>query len=147
RSMALLVALAITKPAAAATTQVLVQANLNSSSMNFVCLLQGCRVTQVVNGSPGNFYVLSVSGWVNIQFLSNALLKTPGILNAAVLDASNSPSENRYIVHTTGGMLSLPALCSLNLCHVIQPLDGGLNQVFLLGGPDNQDPNFLLAVL
>ena len=147
RSMALLVALAITKPAAAATTQVLVQANLSSSSMNFVCLLQGCHVTQVVNGSPGNFYVLSVSGWVNTQLLSNALLKTPGILNAVVLDASNSPLGSRYIVHTTGGLLNLPALCSLNLCHIIQPLDGGLNQVFLLGGPDNQDPNFLLAVL
>jgi subtilisin family serine protease len=38
-------------------------------------------------------------------------------------------------------------LCRLGLCSAIQSLDGGLNQVFLLAGPSNQDPNLILNIL
>src|SRR5271156_467415 len=146
-SIALLFVLAAAKPASAASTQLLVQSSLSSSSMNFVCLLQGCQIAEALNGSPSNFYVLSVSGSVNAQFLSGVLQNTPGILNVSVLDGVENPLGNRYIVHTTGGLVDLPLVCAVNLCQIIQPLDGGLNQVFLLAGPSNQDPNLLLTVL
>ena len=143
----LLLALATAKPASAASTTVLVQSNLSSGSMSFLCLLEGCQVTETLSGSPSNFYVLSVSGSVNTQFLSSVLQSTAGILNVAVLGATNNPLGNRYIVRTTGGLLNLQALCAANFCQVVRPLDGGLNQLFLIAGPSNQDPLLLLEVL
>jgi hypothetical protein len=143
----LLLALATAKPASAASTTVLVQSNLSSGSMSFLCLLEGCQVTETLSGSPSNFYVLSVSGSVNTQFLSSVLQNTAGILNVAVLGATNNPLGNRYIVRTTGGLLNLQALCAANFCQVVRPLDGGLNQLFLIAGPSNQDPLLLLEVL
>jgi hypothetical protein len=145
--IALLLALATAKPASAAGTTVLVQSNLSSGSMSFLCLLEGCQVTQTLSGSPSNFYVLSVSASVNTQFLSSVLQSTAGILNVVVLGATNNPLGNRYIVRTTGGLLNLQALCAANFCQIVRPLDGGLNQVFLLAGPSNQDPLLLLSAL
>jgi hypothetical protein len=146
-SIALLFVLFAARPASAASAQLLVQSNLDSGGMNFVCLLQGCQITEALNGSPSNFYVLSVAGSVNGQFLSSVLQNTPGILNVSILSASENPLGNRYIVHTTGGLVDLPLVCAVNLCQIIEPLDGGLGQVFLLAGPSSQDPNLLLAVL
>ena len=143
----LLLALATAKPASAASTTVLVQSNLSSGSMSFLCLLEGCQVTETLSGSPSNFYVLSVSGSVNTQFLSSVLQSTAGVLNVAVLGATNNPLGNRYIVRTTGGLLNLQALCAANFCQIVRPLDAGLNQLFLIAGPSNQDPLLLLAVL
>lgn len=152
RSLALItilftLALAAATPASAANTQLLVQANLSAPSMNLVCLLRGCQVTQAASGSSGNFYVLSVSSFVNVQFLVNSLRSVPGILSVTVTTGTQNPIGNRYIVRTTGGLLNLKLLCLLNLCQILQPLDGSLNQVFLLGGSSGQDPNLLLALL
>jgi subtilase family protein len=146
-SITLLLALLTAKPASAANTQLLVKSNLGAPAMNLVCLLRGCHVTQTVNGYPDNFFVLSVSSSTNASFLASVLQAVPGIVEVAVLGGGQNPVGNRYIVHTTGGLLNLKALCLLNLCQIIQPLDGTLNQVFLIGGPSNQDPNLLLALL
>lgn len=143
----LLLALFAAKPASAANAQLLVKANFGAPVMNLVCLLKGCQVTQVVNGSPSNFFVLSVSSSTNVSFLAGVLQNVSGIVEVAVLGGGQNPIGNRYIVHTTGGLLNLQALCLLNLCHIIEPLDGTLNQVFLIGGSSNQDPNLLLALL
>jgi subtilisin family serine protease len=115
--------------------------------MNLVCLLRGCQVTQAINGTPSNFFVLSVSSSTNVSFLAVVLEEIPGILDVSILGGSQNPIGSRYIVRTTGGLLNLQALCLLNLCHILQPLDGTLNQVFLIGGSGNQDPNLLLALL
>jgi hypothetical protein len=143
----LLLALFAAKPASAANQQLLVKSNLGAPAMNLLCLLRGCQVTQAINGTPSNFFVLSVSSSTNVSFLASVLEEIPGILDVAILGGSQNPLGNRYIVRTTGGLLNLKALCLLNLCHILQPLDGTLNQVFLIGGPSNQDPNLLLALL
>jgi hypothetical protein len=142
----LLLALFAAKPASAANTQLLVKANFGAPTMNLVCLLKGCQVTQAVNGSP-NVFVVSASSSTNASFLATVLNSIPGILNVTILGGSQNPVGNRYIVHTTGGLLNLQGLCLLNLCQILQPLDGSQNQVFLLGGSGNQDPNLLLAIL
>ncbi len=142
----LLLTLAVARPAAAANTQLLVQANLSTPSMNLICLLRGCQVTQTISGSP-NLFVLSVSSSANAQFLITSLRNIPGILNVTVVASGQNPVGNRYIVRTTGGLLNLKLLCLLNLCQILQPLDGTLNQLFLIGGSSGQDPNLLLAIL
>ena len=146
-SATLLLALFAARPASAASTQLLVQSNLGTAGMNFVCLLKGCQVTQTVYASPSNFFVLSVSSSVNVSFLCSVLQSIPGILNVTVLNGGDNPLGNRYIVRTTGGLLNLPILCKLLLCQILQPLDGTLNQVFLIGGPSSQNPNVILAIL
>lgn len=135
------------RPVSAANTQLLVQSKLGTAGMNLVCLLKGCQVTQTVYASPANFFVLSVSASVNTSFLSSVLQSIPGILNVTVLNGGDNPFGNRYIVRTTGGLLNLPILCKLLLCQVLQPLDGTLNQVFLIGGPSGQNPNVILSIL
>jgi len=145
-ALVLILAFAAATPASAANTQLLVQSTLSAPSMNLVCLLRGCQVTQSVNGSP-NVFVLSVSSSTNVQFLVSSLSNVPGILSVTVTSSSQNPVGNRYIVRTTGGLLNLRLLCILNLCQILQPLDGSLNQVFLIGGSSGQDPNLLLAIL
>ena len=71
--IALLLALFAAKPASAANTQLLVKANFGAPAMNLVCLLRGCQVTQTVNGSPSNFFVISVPSSANTSFLMNVL--------------------------------------------------------------------------
>jgi hypothetical protein len=143
----LLVALFAAQPASATGTQLLVKANLGAPAMNLICLLKGCQITQVVPGSPSNFFVISSSSSVDLQFLVTVLQSIPGIVEVATTGGSGNPVGNRYIVRTTGGLLNLRSLCLLNLCQILEPLDGTANQLFLLGGPSNQDPNLILALL
>jgi Subtilase family len=143
----LLLALVAAKPAAAANTQILVQTNLGTPSMNLVCLLTGCQVSQSLTGSPSNFYLLNFPASSNVSFLQSLLQGIPGILNALPVTGSQNPIGNRYIVHTTGGLLNLPLLCDLGLCTTIQSIDGAGNQVFLLAGSSNQNPNIILSIL
>jgi hypothetical protein len=142
----LLLAFFAAKPASAASTQLLVQTNLGAPSINLICLLTGCQVTQSLYGSP-NFFVLSFSGSADVSFLESTLQSITGILNVTEVGASQNPVGNRYIVRTTGGLLNLPLLCDLGLCSTIQSIDGAGNQVFLLTGPSNQDPNLILTIL
>jgi hypothetical protein len=147
-SLAFLLGLALLRPvSASAQTQLLVQANLNRSSMNLVCLLRGCQVTQSFSGSPNNFFVLSVSSSANSQFLANVLESLTGIVQVTVLGGGSNPLGNRYIVHATNGLLGLQSVCVANLCHVLEPIDGALGQVFLIAGPSNEDPNVFLTLL
>lgn len=143
--VALLVLLTTAKPAAAATSQLLVQSSLSRPGMSLLCLLRGCQVTSFEQGSPSNFFVLSTSS--NPDFLASILKNIPGILNVQSLTGSNNPVGSRYIVRTSGGLLNLNLLCMLNLCKILQPLDGVTNQLFLVGGSNQQDPNLLLAIL
>ena len=146
-SVALLLAFAGAQPASAATSQLLVQSKLTPAGMSLVCLFRGCSVKQTVYASPANFYVVAPSGWISLSFLTSSLQNITGILNVTVLDGGDNPLGQRYIVRTTGGLLNLPILCKLLLCQVLQPLDGTLNQVFLLGGPSNQDTNLIVSLL
>jgi subtilisin family serine protease len=146
-SITLLLAFFAAKPASAANTQLLVQTSLSAPAVNLICLLRGCQVTHALNGSPTNYFVLSFSSSANVSFLENILQNIPGILNVVQIGGSQNPVGNRYIVRTTGGLLNLQLLCRLGLCSAIQSLDGGLNQVFLLAGPSNQDPNLILNIL
>ena len=145
--LSLLVAFAAVKPAGAAGTQFLVQSNLGKPSMNFVCLLTGCQVTQSLLGSPSNFFLVTYSGSSNASFLQGVLQSISGILNVIPVNGSQNPMGNRYIVRTTGGLLNLPLLCDLGLCSTIQSLDGAGNQLFLLTGSSNQNPNIVLNIL
>jgi subtilisin family serine protease len=146
-SLTLLLAFFAAKPASAANTQLLVQANLNASGMNFVCLLEGCQVTYAVNGSFSNFFVLSTSGSLNAQFLADVLQGIPGVLNVTFVKGGQNPVGNQYIVQTTGGLAGLQSLCLPGICQVIAPVDGSLNQVFLIAGPGGQDPSLFLGIL
>jgi hypothetical protein len=131
----------------AASSQLLVQANLSPAAMNSVCLLKGCQVVEVVLGSPANYFVLSVPSAVNLPVLSLILQTVSGITRVTILSGTADPLGNRYIVRTTGGLLGLPLFCQLQLCQIIEPLDGSLNQVFLLAGPSNQNANLILSAL
>jgi hypothetical protein len=133
------------RPASAATSQVLVQSNLGSLGMNLTCLLRGCTVTETLKASPANFYVVSTSN--DPSLLSGLLQAVTGILNVTILTPGTNPLGNRYIVRTSGGLLNLPILCKLLLCQILQPLDGTLNQLFLIGGPSNQSPNLIIEIL
>src|SRR6266436_4936327 len=143
----LLLALITAKPVYAGGTELLVQSNLSSGSMNLLCLLKGCKVSQTIHGSPNNFYVISVSGSSNAQFLSGLLRTISGIQSVVLINTGDSPLGNRFIVRTNGGLLNLQSICNLGLCQVIEPLDGTLNQVFLLAAPSSQDPSLILAIL
>ena len=143
----LFLALMAAKPAEAANQQILVQSNLGTPSIKLVCLLTGCQVSQSLAGSPSNFYLLSFPASSNASFLQTLLQGIPGILNALPVSGSQNPIGNRYIVHTTGGLLNLPLLCDLGLCSTIQSIDGAGNQVFLLAGSSNQNPNVILSIL
>jgi hypothetical protein len=144
--IALFVILLAAKPASA-NTQLLVQSNLSTPVMNLVCLLRGCQVVSTTSTASSNFFLLSVGGSVNTNFLVSILNAVPGILNVQVVNGTGNPIGNRYIVHTTGGLLNLKLLCVLNLCNILEPLDGTANQLFLIGGSSQQDPNLLLAIL
>lgn len=74
----LLLAFFAAKPASAAGTQLLIQTNLGPGTVNLVCLLKGCQVTQSVTGSPNNFFVLSFPGSANAGFLESVLQNIPG---------------------------------------------------------------------
>jgi hypothetical protein len=65
---------------------------------------------------------------------------------ATSLDSGQTSGAN-YIVHTTGGLLSLQGFCELNLCQVLEPLDDGLGQVFLVAGPAAQDAQAFIGIL
>lgn len=145
--LSLLVALTAAKPARAASNQILVQTNLGTPAMNWICLLTGCQVSQSLTGAPSNFYVLNFSGSANLSFLQGVLQGIPGILNVTPVNGSQNPIGNRYIVRTSGGLLNLPLLCNLGLCSTIQSLDGAGNQVFLLAGSGSQSPNIILNIL
>jgi subtilisin family serine protease len=134
-----------TKPASAGQTQLLVQANLSAPTMNLVCQFEGCQVTYSFNGSSSNYFVLSTSA--NPSFLITVLQNIYGVLSVNVISGGQNPIGNHYIVHTTNGLAGLQPLCLLNLCQILEPLDGGLNQVFLVAGPNNQDPNLFLSLL
>jgi subtilase family protein len=146
-ALALLFAFSVAKPTAAATTQVLVQTNLGGPAINLVCLLTGCHVSQSLNGTPNNYFVLSFSGSANVNYLETLLSKIPGILNVTVVGNSQNPVGNRYIVRTVGGLLNLPLLCKLGLCSTIQSLDGTVNQLFLITAPAGQDTNLVINIL
>jgi uncharacterized membrane protein len=146
-SITLLLAFAAAKPASAANTQMLVQTSLSAPALNLLCFLEGCQVTQALNGSPNNYFILSFSGSLNVSFLQNVLQNIHGILGVTPIGGSQNPVGTRYIVRTTGGLLNLPLLCRLGLCTAIQSLDGSLNQVFLLAAPTSQDPNLILSIL
>jgi subtilisin family serine protease len=146
-ALALFAALFGAKPASAASTQILVQSNLSQSQLSFVCLLEGCQVSYALNGSPNNFFVLSASSSFNAEFLVDVLNNLTGIVQATIVDATQNPVGTHYIVRVSGGLAQLQSLCLLNLCQIIQPLDGALNQVFLVAGPSGQDPNVVLALL
>jgi hypothetical protein len=133
------------KPASAGQTQLLVQANLSAPTMNLVCLFEGCQVTYSFDGSSSNYFVLSTSA--NPSFLITVLQNIYGVLSVNVISGGQNPIGNHYIVHTTNGLASLQPLCLLNFCQILEPLDGGLNQVFLVAGPNNQDPNLFLSLL
>jgi hypothetical protein len=135
----------IAKPVSAASTQLLVESNLGAASINLICVLDGCQVTYAVNGSPNNFYILSTSS--NGQFLSTVLQNVSGILNVTILSGGQNPLGNHYIVHTTNALANLQPLCLLNLCQVLENLDGGLNQVYLVAGPSNEDPHLFISFL
>src|SRR5580693_8328697 len=79
-SVTLLLALFAARSASAADTQLLVKANLGGPAMNLICLLKGCQVKQVINGSPSNFFVVSASNSGDTQFLITVLQNIPGIL-------------------------------------------------------------------
>jgi hypothetical protein len=69
------------------------------------------------------------------------------ILRQATSVGSGQTSGANYIVHTTGGLLSLQGFCELNLCQVLEPLDDGLGQVFLVAGPAAQDAQAFIGIL
>jgi Subtilase family len=146
-AITLLLALFAAKPASAAGTQLLVQTNLGAGSLNLICLLKGCQVTEFLAGSPSNFVVLTFSSSSNVSSLLSILQNIPGILNVTAVGGSSNPVGNRYIVRTTGGLLNLPLLCKLGLCSTIQSIDGPGNQVFLLTGPSSQSTNLILTIL
>src|SRR3984885_1323232 len=146
-SLALLLAFSVAKPTAAATPQFLVQTNLGGPAINLVCLLTGCHVSQSLNGTPNNYFVLSFSASANVGYLETLLTKIPGILHVTVVGNSQNPVANRYIVRTVGGLLNLPLLCKLGLCSTIQSLDGAANQLFLIAGPAGQDTNLVISIL
>jgi len=54
--LALFVMLLTAKPAAAASSQLLVQSNLGRPAMSLVCLLRGCQVVSFEQGSPSNYF-------------------------------------------------------------------------------------------
>lgn len=54
-----------------------------------------------------------------------------------VVGAAPAAAQNRYIVRTTGGLLSVLNLCSLLGCQVQGSLDGGINQTFLVSSSGN----------
>jgi subtilisin family serine protease len=145
--LSLLVALTAATPAKAASTQVLVQTSLGKPAMSLICLLQGCQVSQSLAGSPSNFYLLNFSPSADVDSLLGILQAIPGILNVSPVNGSANPVGNRYIVRTTGGLLNLQLLCDLGLCTTIQSIDGPGNQLFLLTGSSNQDPNIILSIL
>jgi subtilase family protein len=142
---AILLFVIFVKPASAGQTQLLVEANLNPSTVNLLCLFEGCQVTYSFNGSSGNYFILSTQA--DPSFLITVLQNVSGILSVNVISSGQNPIGNHYIVHTTNGLLSLQPLCLLNLCQILEPLDGGLNHVFLVAGPSNQDPNLFLSWL
>ena len=144
--LTLLLAFVAVKPANAAGTQVLVQTSLGAPSINLVCLLHGCQVSQSVIGSPNNYFLLTFSGSANASYLQTLLAGIPGILKVTPVGGSQNPVGNRYIVHTAGGLGNLPPMCNLGLCTTMQSLDGAGNQVFLLTGPSNQDPNQVMNI-
>jgi hypothetical protein len=146
-ALALLFVSLAAKPVSAAGNQLLVQTTLGPSSINFVCLLTGCQVTQSVVGSPNNFFLLTYSSSANVNSLTGILQNITGILNVTVVGNSANPVGNRYIVRTTGGLLNLPLLCKLGLCTTIQSIDGPGNQLFLVTASQSQNPNLLLAIL
>jgi len=87
---------------------------------------------------------------LSVSFLMFCISQHPLAANPQVLAQATSGGKllgNRYIVRTTGGLLSLPSFCSGLPCQIIGPLDGALNQVFLVAGPDGQDPNLILSAL
>jgi hypothetical protein len=146
-SITLLLAFFGARPAAAASNQFLVQSSLGTVGMNLVCFLKGCQVSQTIYASPNNFFVVSVSSSIDTNLFVSVLQTVHGILNVSLISSGTNPLGNRYIVRTTGGLLNLPILCKLLLCQVLQPLDGNLNQLFLLGGPSTQDPNLIMSIL
>jgi subtilisin family serine protease len=146
-TLMLVLAFVAVKPASAASTQMLVQTNLGGPSINLICLLNGCQVSQSVMGSPNNFYLLSFSGSANASYLQTMLAGIPGILKVTPVGGSQNPVGNRYIVRTGGGLLNLPLLCNVGLCTTMQSLDGAGNQLFLLTGPSSQNQNSIVSML
>ena len=66
------------------------------------------------------------------------------VLIAAMLPApAQAQSQNRYIVRTNSGLLSVLNLCSLLGCQVQGSLDGNLNQTFLVTSTGNLVVNLL----
>jgi len=64
-----------------------------------------------------------------------------GIVAPAAL--AQAPGQNRFIVRTNGGLLSVLNLCSLLGCQVQGSLDGNLNQTFLVTSTGNLVVNLL----
>jgi subtilisin family serine protease len=62
---------------------------------------------------------------------------------AALPTPTQAQSQNRYIVRTNGGLLSVLNLCSLLGCQVQGSLDGNLNQIFLVTSSGNLVVNLL----
>jgi subtilisin family serine protease len=68
------------------------------------------------------------------------------LLAGTLAGARPAAADQRFIVRT----ISLPLLqraCLLNLCNVVQNLDGQLNQVFLVEFPSSIPANTLLSIL
>lgn len=62
---------------------------------------------------------------------------------AALPTSTQAQSQNRYIVRTNGGLLSVLNLCSLLGCQVQGSLDGNINQTFLVTSSGNLVVNLL----
>jgi hypothetical protein len=140
--------LACSKPADAANTEISVQASIGPLAINAVCLLRGCQVVQTISGSPYNTYILSTSNSANLSFLISTLHQIPGIINVTNLSGTlqGLGLGNRVIVRTTN-LANLKLQCLLLNCQILAPLDGALNQLFVLVGPAVLDPNLLLAIV
>jgi subtilisin family serine protease len=146
-SVVFLLAFLTARPVSAANGSLLVQSTFGPQQMNFACQLTGCQVSYALTASPNNFYVLSVSGGIDVQFLASVLQNIPGIVNVTVVN-SNGGLGGRFIVHTTGGSLNLQSLCSFSACQVAESIDGpSSNQVFLVLAPGNVDPTSFLNLL
>ena len=69
------------------------------------------------------------------------------LLAAALLAGASPASANQRIIVRTVSLPLLQKACLLNLCSIVQTLDGTLGQVFLVEFPSSLPVNSLLNLL
>jgi subtilisin family serine protease len=69
--------------------------------------------------------------------MKRSLLFVAVLIFVATAGVQPAAAQNRYIVRTNGGLLSVLNLCSLLGCQVQGSLDGGINQTFLVTSSGN----------